>query len=333
MIKVIILCVLFSLSRALYNGMEVQQGQYPYLVYIMVDPGTEGTYACGGGLISSRYVMSAGHCSFGSVFQVIVGRIDVKGYHKTDLYNVTNVIRPNDFGKEELFDYDDIAIYTLESPILEVENYTQYMDVGLNEPPVGQPLHVAGFGQLAGGEDTSKVHWGITSRAPDQVCIDSFSSYRSEISYCTNDTQMYSCPGDSGSPIVVKLEGSTRWVSVGIDSFGWVGTCGSKRPESVVGKVASMVDFIKQNTQLAPPNFVTVSYTPVATTSAPSVQITSSPVPSLGVTTTAAITTDSPAPKSQQIVDSPKEINAASLLGGTVALLAGIIAVMSITFV
>jgi len=252
------LLILVTCCTAVYNGVNVTQGQFPYLVYVMVDPGTSTTYACGGGIISKRYVMTAGHCSFGGRFQVITGRIDVHGYHLTDLVDVTRVVRPSDFGSNNRFDYDDIAIFELAKDVEEIPNYIQYLDVGLDAPPVGQELTIAGFGQLAGPTDTSMAHHGTIHVSPDNQC--NFDSYRSDHAFCSATQNTYSCPGDSGTPIVVKPNGAQRYVTVGIDSYGHDGPCGNKAPDSIIAKVASMIQFIRDNTQLAPPNFVNLNF-------------------------------------------------------------------------
>ncbi|KAL0476585.1 Tmprss12 [Acrasis kona] len=223
----------------------------------MVNPGQSNTYACGGGIISKRYVMTAGHCSFGDTFQVITGRIDVHGYHLTDLVNVNRVVKPTDYASLG-FDYDDIAIFELAKDVEEVPDYIQYLDIGLNAPPVNQPLTIAGFGQLANAQDTSKAHFGTIHVSPDDQCH--FSSYQPSKAFCSATAEVYSCPGDSGTPIVVKPAGATRWVSVGIDSYGHEGPCGNKEYDSIIAKVASMIDFIRDNTLLAPPNFVNLNF-------------------------------------------------------------------------
>jgi len=278
MIKAAIATLAISLIAtvlAVNNGVQINQGQYSYLVYLMVDPGTDSTYACSGGIVSSRYVISAAHCSFGGFFQVIVNRVDVRGYRRSDLVNVSKVTRPSNFGKDGLFNYNDIAIYELATPIAELDQYVQYLDIGLNAPPVGSNIIIAGFGQLGGPTSTSKAHWGVTKVSPDSQC--QFSSYRAEVSFCSVDPNVYACPGDSGTPIVVKPRTSSRYVQVGVNSFGYDGPCGSKRPDSVVGKIASMVQFIRDNTPLAPPNFVNINYNdlefPTSSPPAPTTEI------------------------------------------------------------
>ncbi|KAL0477760.1 trypsin PRSS [Acrasis kona] len=272
---------------AVKGGIEVQQGQYSYLVYIMVDPGTPSTYACSGGIVSKKYVISAGHCSFGGRFQVIINRSSVRGYRLTDLVDVVKVTRPNNFGKDGLFNYNDIAIWELAREVEEAPGLVQYLNIGLNPPPVDSRIIIAGFGQLAGPTGTPNAHWGVTKVSPDSQCR--FNSYRPEVAFCSVDPNIYACPGDSGTPIVVKPRDSERYVQVGVNSFGYDGPCGFKQPDSVIGKISAMIDFIRANTQLAPPTFVQVNYNnlvfPDGTSPPATPTTTSAPAPGAGYDT------------------------------------------------
>jgi hypothetical protein len=250
--------LLFIVScYGVYNGIPVQQGQFPYLVYIMVNPGQNDTYACGGGILNSRYVISAGHCSFGNEFQIIVGRIDVDGYYSSNVVEAT-VVRPDTFGQNNIFDYDDVAIWTLATPVEEVPGYIEYMDLGLNAPPVGTNLELVGYGEIGVGLNTALAHYGQVTVSNDDLCR--FSSYTPSVSFCLDNSNVYSCPGDSGSPLVVKPATSSRFICVGLDSYGHAGNCGQKEPDTVVTKIAAMVDWIRSVTPLEPVNFQTVDY-------------------------------------------------------------------------
>ncbi|KAL0491512.1 serine protease [Acrasis kona] len=252
----IILCS--TACHAVLNGLPATQGQFPYLVYVVVDPGTPYTYACGGGIISSRYVISAGHCSFGGFFKVIVGRIDVDGFKQEDIIDVEAVIRPSDYGKDNIFNYDDVAVFTLKKDVFEKPNYIQYLDIGLNSPPVGAPLTLAGFGRLKDDKDTSLSHYNTVQVSSDSECV--FKTYSNETSYCINDPKSGFCNGDSGSPLVVRNPVSDRWILVGLSSYGHAGVCGYRKPDAVISKIAVMIDFIKIHTYDSPPRFVEVQY-------------------------------------------------------------------------
>jgi hypothetical protein len=132
------------------------------------------------------------------------------------------------------------------------------MDIGLNAPRVGDELMLCGFGMLGPTEQTPLAHYHPIVVSEDYTC--NFASYRSEVSYCSNTSTAMSCPGDSGSPIVVKPTTGSRWVCVGLDSYGHAGACGERAPDTVISKVASMIDFIKANTPLVAPTFQTIDY-------------------------------------------------------------------------
>jgi secreted trypsin-like serine protease len=44
-----------------FGGRLVSAGEFPYLVYIIVNINTPYSYACSGGLLNRRYVITAGH--------------------------------------------------------------------------------------------------------------------------------------------------------------------------------------------------------------------------------------------------------------------------------
>jgi secreted trypsin-like serine protease len=262
----------------------VQAGEYSYLVYLMIDNGLESTYACSAGFLNSRYIVSAGHCSFGNTFQVIIGRTSVRGYKTTDVVNIVKVVRPENYFLNGQFNYNDIAIFELEREVAEVPGVIEYLQVGTNPPPVGAALNLAGFGMLGFQNYTADAHHGIVRVAPDDQCRLYY--YRPEVAFCSVDPDVYSCPGDSGSPIVVKQNG--KWVLVGIDSFGFGGECGVKLPDGVKAKVSTMIQFIKDNTPLEQGTFVEVADWGelVVTTRAPG-----SSTPATTTTTTVAPTT------------------------------------------
>jgi secreted trypsin-like serine protease len=205
----------------------------------------------------------------------------VNGYRVSDVIRATKVVRPSDFGK--VFDYNDIAIFTLERDVSEEDGVIQYLDIGSQMPSIGAPIQLVGYGQLGIDMDTTIAHHSTVHVSADAPCT-AFSSYAPDVAFCGYYNTKKTCTGDSGSPIFVKPQGNEeRWIIIGLDSYGHQGTCGARIPDTVVAKVPAMLDFIRQNTPLAPPNFVNLNYpctqAPVpSTTSVPGKPTTTIPV-------------------------------------------------------
>ncbi|KAL0491631.1 chymotrypsinogen [Acrasis kona] len=274
--KLLILCFSVSLVTCIFNGIPVQQGEFPYLAYIIVNTDTGG-YTCGGGIVSSKYVISAAHCTYGSSYQIILGRIDVNGYRRADLYNVKSVRRPDDFGSL-WFDYNDVAVFELDRDVPENPGYIEYMNIGLQSPPEGATVNIAGFGFLAGQTGTTIAHKGTLPVAQNSDC-NVFDSFNSTYNFCANDPELYTCAGDSGIPYVIKPTGSDKWVSVGINSYTSSGLCGSRSPQGVVARISTMIQYITDNTQDAPPKFVNIDYSDWSVPPTPTPTPTQTPTP------------------------------------------------------
>ncbi|KAL0481167.1 hypothetical protein AKO1_012607, partial [Acrasis kona] len=78
---------------------------------------------------------------------------------------------------------------------------------------------------------------------------------------CAYNKNTSPCSGDSGAPVVIKPKNHSRYVAVGLDSYGASSTCGEDTTGTVLSMLSSMTSFIAEQTTLAPPTFVTVTYT------------------------------------------------------------------------
>jgi secreted trypsin-like serine protease len=203
---------------------------------------------------------------------IIVGRIDVNGYHTSDIVQVNKVVRPDNYNMNNIFDYNDIAIFELATPVEYEKGVFEYLSVTLTPPPVGTNLTVVGYGMLDSYVGTSLAHYGTINVAPDGAC--KFDSFRSEVSFCSDSEDVYSCAGDSGSPIITKVDGLDSYTLVGLDSYGHAGLCGEKQVDSVMSQVANMTQFIIDNTPLEPVQFVNITWAIPETTLPPGVTTT-----------------------------------------------------------
>ncbi|VEN56987.1 unnamed protein product [Callosobruchus maculatus] len=251
----------------IYGGTETAIGEFPWMAMLQYQNTLTGSkrYACGGSLISARYVLTAGHCVAGEIEQK-VGRLikarlgehdtrqerdcisdrvcnqppvdmDVQSFHAHPNYN------PDDQQK-----YNDIALVKLRDPV----RFTTYIrPICLPQPgeraSVGQKVTVAGWGRTERRTNSPvklKVQIPI---ADSDVCRNVFSRAgfrlrRSQI--CAGGERgKDSCTGDSGGPLMkTRASDSSQWYIEGIVSYG--AQCGTEGWPAVYTNVASFLDWI-----------------------------------------------------------------------------------------
>jgi secreted trypsin-like serine protease len=249
------------------GGKPVELGDYGYLVYIVADSDSPHSFACGGGILNRRYVITAGHCIASTLF-VIYGRLDVNGYRVSDTVQVQRWYRHPKFS-EKTKAYD-IALLELAQDIPENYPYVHYLTVATNFPPYNFPLQIAGWGLYEGNQGTSTPRYGTVHIGPDSNC--KFAEYSTFYWFCASDKDTLSCPGDSGSPLVVR--NGDRWAVVGLDSITESTDCAGARSPTAETKVANMIDFLVANSPLEPITYYALDYNSVTGTA--SIQLPSS---------------------------------------------------------
>jgi secreted trypsin-like serine protease len=68
-LSILLLCTVISFSVAsdaardvkVFGGRDVSIGEFPYLVYLIIDRGMAHSYACSGGILNKRYIITAAH--------------------------------------------------------------------------------------------------------------------------------------------------------------------------------------------------------------------------------------------------------------------------------
>jgi secreted trypsin-like serine protease len=253
LLALLLSCLASSDHQRVIGGQPVQLGDYGYLVYIVADNGLPNTFACGGGILNKRYVITAGHCIASSLF-VIYGTLSVNGYKQSNVVQVQRWIRHPKYDIETKA--WDIALLELAEDIPENFPYVHYLTVSTVAPPMGYPMQIAGYGLYEDNQDTSSPRYGTVHVGPDSGCP--FSGWSSQYWFCVSDEKVRSCPGDSGSPLVVR--NGDRWAIVGIDSVTLSTDCANSSPSTAETKVANMIDFLVANTPLAEVEYVATVY-------------------------------------------------------------------------
>ncbi|XP_073491606.1 uncharacterized protein [Aquarana catesbeiana] len=218
-------------SSRIVGGADSLDGKWPWQVAV-IDKELNGTYLCGGSLISQEWVMTAAHCIQNPIqlsnYKVYLGmyQLGVTGPH-TVITNVKNIIVNSQYSS--VYTPGDIALLQLASPV----TYTQYiMPICLPSStttfPCGTECWVTGWGTRSSGgsvvlngtlqevmvplidRNTCQTMYtnagGAITIQNDQICA----GYK--------DGGKGPCQGDGGGPLVCKVQGA--WYQVGIVSSG-----------------------------------------------------------------------------------------------------------------
>ncbi len=131
-----------NIETRIVGGNEAIPGEYPFMVSLQTN---SGFHFYGASVISPTHVMTAAHCSDGTIYAVI-GAHDLENNKNTQKIKVKKQIVHPDYGKSH-----DIAIYELSQPI----NSDLYSPIKLgsnNDAKPGTNTTVIGWGNLKNQE-------------------------------------------------------------------------------------------------------------------------------------------------------------------------------------
>lgn len=212
-------------DRRIINGAIAKPGQYPYYVLLeVVKLDTEGSsyFRCGGGTISSYFVLTAAHCLFNRSYTNLVFpisnledplrtmKVDKSGMIIHESYNPTN--------------YDnDIALLRL--PFARRQESAEIKYLQLPDPNFayeGVKVEIVGMGYDS--LDLTQLSTALKIFHPNiislQTCTQAWNVKLSNIcavEQSVNEKRSV-CMGDSGGPLV--LPGVEQFTVIGVASYG-----------------------------------------------------------------------------------------------------------------
>lgn len=228
--------------------------QYPWLARIYTTFG-EGTFMCGGSLISGTWIMSAAHCAYSGTTVVIPENVTaIFSDLNSDVTEGTEVERKGMITVIAHADYDPSGAAGIHNDIV-LYRFSAAVTFSDTVKPIclpcllttfdfaGQNLTVAGWGTTSSGGVTSAQLLDVTVPiSSNTVCAATYGDSITASEICAGETGKDSCQGDSGGPGIFTQSG----VNYQIGIVSWGSGCATKL--GVYTRVTSFIDWIESKT-------------------------------------------------------------------------------------
>uniref|UniRef100_A0A182M340 Peptidase S1 domain-containing protein n=1 Tax=Anopheles culicifacies TaxID=139723 RepID=A0A182M340_9DIPT len=254
-----------GLADHIFNGVAAQFGEFPYIAALGYgapngsDTRSPLLFRCAASLISSRFLLTAAHCLRERPVFVRLGVLELQPARIVDEPLDIAISNAIPHPKYHPVTYqNDIALLELADPVTGDWPFVDPICLYTNATgdPIGpeQTLSVQGWGTTLPGETemATRLMKANVSIIEQSVCTNSIPRNRRNPNglhpgqMCAlgrnerNETIADTCPGDSGGPLALSLDG--RHYLVGITSNGY--TCGSPIP-GIYTEVAQYLDWIE----------------------------------------------------------------------------------------
>lgn len=232
-------CILFNLDGVqgrIYGGTTSNITEHPYEVAIRMDYRTYNNivinvHYCAGSIINQDWVLSAAHCFLFSkeYFTIRAGSsFTNKG---GSIYTISEIV--NHSGYNRTTHDNDIALVKVSRPFI-FSDRVQPIKLADEQPKLGTPALVAGWGDIRLGVKPSQIHEIHIEILNNTECQGNINDI------CAGDPEgkYHACHGDSGSPLLIDGK------QVGIVSYSTYPKCKAIKGGELYTNVISYREWI-----------------------------------------------------------------------------------------
>ncbi|XP_044262332.1 brachyurin-like [Tribolium madens] len=225
------------------GGDVAQDGQFPWQVAVYFDT-SNGSFFCGGALIDTKWVLTAGHCVYhATAFTLHLGSntlVDADPNRVT--LGASHSVAHPDYKPSDL--ENDIGLIRIDTAY-ETNDHIQVIPLATSDIGGAEPVTVSGWG--ASGDWDGVVNElnfvGLKTITNDECKAIYGEQTITDGMVCTvGETNEGTCNGDSGGPLVTGS--GDKAVHVGIVSWASASGCETNHPSGYT-RTAKYYDWIK----------------------------------------------------------------------------------------
>uniref|UniRef100_A0A3Q3IYW0 trypsin n=1 Tax=Monopterus albus TaxID=43700 RepID=A0A3Q3IYW0_MONAL len=246
----------------IFGGLKVSPGAIPWQVSLEVRPkNTNQPYRhiCGGVLIASCWVLTAGHCIIQrNDMQVVVGGLSLGTNESTEqTIKVEQAIVHEGYRETSSAVYNDIALLRLQGANGVCANETQFVKIACLPDailPDGMECTISGWGATEqSSHGSNHLLQANVLLINQQKCSEPsvYGRFLDNTMICAGHLKggVDSCQGDSGGPMTCKQ--NNTHILYGLVSWG--DQCGKANKPGVYTRVIHFLQWVKSKTQAASP--------------------------------------------------------------------------------
>ncbi|XP_054934395.2 chymotrypsin-1-like [Dermacentor andersoni] len=224
-------CGVARVLGRIVDGKTIARSRMPWIVHLVaryqLKPRSIKQMACGGSILSSRFILTAAHCiNFGHRHPVsIVVRYNSTYLEQGPLASVKDIIPHPRFSMATVT--NDIGLVKLTKP-LQFDEFVKPICLPVTRLQLAhKKAFAAGWGKTRDKDvkGTDRLHYIRTNILPFRNCTTSFDSWEQQDVFtdasviCTETNGEGVCQGDSGGPVTIWRKRHRKYFQVGVISF------------------------------------------------------------------------------------------------------------------